>query len=234
LPTFCRGILDDAVKGGRIPANKARGVDNLPRKTAKRHVYLTVDDVDRLATESGLHRVLVLVLAYCGLRWSEVIALRVADVDFERKRLSVSTGAVQIGSQHDVGTPKHHKMREVPVAAFLLDELARVCDGKAADDLVFPRPGAPGAGDYLRRPTTDDGWFAAAVRRARVQRVTPHELRHTYASLAISAGVNVLALQRMLGHASAKLTLDTYADPFDTDLDAVAEALNKVATTVSS
>jgi len=40
------------------------------------------------------------------------------------------------------------------------------------------------------------------------------------------AGVNVLALQRMLGHASAKMTLDTYADLFDTDLDAVAEALH--------
>jgi integrase len=44
--------------------------------------------------------------------------------------------------------------------------------------------------------------------------------------LSISAGVNVLALQRMLGHTSAKITLDTYADLFDTDLDAVAEALD--------
>ncbi|MDT5141135.1 MAG: hypothetical protein QOI79_459 [Mycobacterium sp.] len=41
------------------------------------------------------------------------------------------------------------------------------------------------------------------------------DLRHSCASLAISAGVNVLALQRMLGHTSAKVTLDTYADLFD-------------------
>ena len=44
--------------------------------------------------------------------------------------------------------------------------------------------------------------------------------------LAISCGVNVLALSRMLGHTSAKITLDTYADLFDTDLDAVAAALD--------
>ena len=44
-------------------------------------------------------------------------------------------------------------------------------------------------------------------------------------SIAISSGVNVLALSRMLGHTSAKITLDTYADLFDTDLDAVAAAL---------
>jgi integrase len=59
-----------------------------------------------------------------------------------------------------------------------------------------------------------------------VQKVTPHDLRHTCASLAVSVGVNVLALQRMLGHKSAKMTLDTYADPFDDDLDAVADTLH--------
>lgn len=59
-----------------------------------------------------------------------------------------------------------------------------------------------------------------------MQTITPHDLRHTCASLAVSAGVNVLALQRMLGHTSAKVTLDTYADLFDDDLDAVAESLH--------
>jgi hypothetical protein len=73
-----------------------------------------------------------------------------------------------------------------------------------------------------RRP---DG-FQAAVKKAKVQKITPHNLRHTCASLAVSAGVNVLALQRMLGHKSAKVTLDTYADLFDDDLDAVAVSLH--------
>jgi integrase len=55
---------------------------------------------------------------------------------------------------------------------------------------------------------------------------TPHELRHTAASLAVSAGANVKAVQRMLGHASAAMTLDLYADLFDDDLEAVAERLD--------
>jgi integrase len=58
-----------------------------------------------------------------------------------------------------------------------------------------------------------------------VQKITPHDLRHTCASLAVSAGGNVLALQRMLGHTSAKMTLDCYADLFDNDLDTVAQSL---------
>ncbi len=57
--------------------------------------------------------------------------------------------------------------------------------------------------------------------------MTPHDLRHTAASLAISSGANVKAVQRMLGHASAAMTLDTYADLFDDDLNAVADALDQ-------
>ncbi len=54
-----------------------------------------------------------------------------------------------------------------------------------------------------------------------------HDLRHTAASLAISSGANVKAVQRMLGHKSAAMTLDTYADLFDDDLADVAERMNQ-------
>ena len=56
--------------------------------------------------------------------------------------------------------------------------------------------------------------------------MTIHDLRHTAASLAISAGANVEAVQRMLGHASAAMTLDVYSDMFDEDLDAVSDRLD--------
>ena len=56
--------------------------------------------------------------------------------------------------------------------------------------------------------------------------LTPHDFRHTAASLAVQAGANVKAVQRLLGHKSAAMTLDVYADLFDTDLDDVAEALD--------
>jgi integrase len=216
------GILAAAVKSRRLAINPAKGVENLPRKTARRHVYLIADDVAALADESGRHRALVLTLAYCGLRWGEAIGLRVRDVEFLRRRLSVHENAVQIGVEHAVGPTKGRKARSVPVPAFVLDELSAQCAGKAPGDLVFPGPD----GGYLPRPKSSGGWFAAAVKRAKVQSITPHDLRHTCASLAVSAGVNVLALQRMLGHTSAKVTLDTYADLFDDDLDAVAAALH--------
>jgi integrase len=152
----------------------------------------------------------------------EAVALRVRDVEFLRRRLSVSENAVQLGVNHAVGPTKGRKARSVPVPAFVLSELSVQCKDKASDDLVFPGQD----GRYLPRPKSSGGWFAAAVTKAQVQKITPHDLRHTCASLAVSAGVNVLALQRMLGHTSAKVTLDTYADLFDDDLDAVAITLD--------
>jgi integrase len=92
-------------------------------------------------------------------------------------------------------------------------------------DLVFPAAG----GGYLQAPKVGEdsrSWFDAALRKADLPRITPHDLRHTAASLAVSVGANVKAVQRMLGHSSAAMTLDVYTDLFDDDLDAVAEALD--------
>jgi hypothetical protein len=67
----------------------------------------------------------------------------------------------------------------------------------------------------------------AAVVESGIPHTTPHDLRRTAASLAVSAGANVKAVQKMLGHASAAMTLDIYADLFDDDLEAVATALDQ-------
>jgi integrase len=69
--------------------------------------------------------------------------------------------------------------------------------------------------------------FASAVKTTGQPTMTLHALRHTAASLAISSGANVKAVQRMLGHASASMTLDVYSDLFDDDLDAIAGRLDE-------
>lgn len=137
---------------------------------------------------------------------------------------------MNVGGKIIVGTPMSHTLRSVPYPAFLSQPLARACEGKARTDMVF------GEGSmYLRSPSTRDGWFMASKKRAQlvdktIPDLTLHDLQHTAASLAVSAGANIKALQRMLGHASAAMTLDTYADLFDDDLDAVGIALDHART----
>lgn len=216
-------ILDDAVSDRRTLSNPARGV-SLPRKLKKPHVYLSHEQVHALAAASK-YPTLVLVLAYCGLRWGEATALRVRHLDMLRRRIMIEENAVQVGSVIEVGTPKNHKKRTVPFSKFLVDGLARQCEGKGRDDLVFP--GENGHHLRLARVHEDNmSWFAGAVKRAGIPRITPHDLRHSAASFAVSAGANVKAVQKMLGHSSAAMTLDVYADLFDGDLDAVSDALD--------
>ncbi len=78
----------------------------------------------------------------------------------------------------------------------------------------------------LRNRNARSAWSDAAARAIGEPGLTPHELRHTAASLAIEVGANVKAVQRMLGHASAAVTLARYADLFDDDLDDVADRLD--------
>ncbi|WP_353650082.1 site-specific integrase [Nakamurella sp. A5-74] len=217
-------VLDDAVKDRRLITNPARGV-KLPRKVRREHTYLTHRQVHDLAAAAGDRGPMVLLLAYGGLRWGEAAGLRVRDLDLLRRRISISQNAVEVGSRVELGTPKNHRRRTVPVPAFLAPVLAEQCVGKGREDLVFP-----GRAGFMRPPRGTGGWFEGARIRAGLPRLTPHDLRHTAASLAVSAGANVKAVQKMLGHASAAMTLDVYADLFDDDLEAVADRLDLAVT----
>ena len=217
-------ILDLAVKDRRIPNNPARGIDNLPRKLRKPHRYLTHEEIERLATASGDHATLIYLASYTGLRWGELTGLRVRDVDGLRRRLAVNENAVRVGTEIHVGTPKTHELRSVPYPEFLELPIARLCEGKLRNALLF----GDGA-EHIQRPRASGSsrsWFVRALDDAGLERMTIHDLRHTAASLAISSGANVKAVQRMLGHASAAMTLDVYADLFDDDLDSVSTSLN--------
>jgi len=220
-------ILDVAVRDRRISSNPARGV-RLPRRSKKKRNYLSASQVELLAAYAGRHSTLVYVLAYTGVRWGEAVGLRVGTVDTQRRRMQIQENAVTIGSKIIVGTPKTHENRSVPFPAFLVEPLELSCRGKSSDQLVF------GSGMvHLNTPKSGQGWFWSAVQKSRkvddtFPSITPHDLRHTAASLAISAGANPKAVQRMLGHASAAMTLDTYADLFEDDLDAVSNRLDEV------
>jgi len=219
-------MLKYAVRDGRLSRNPADGV-KLPRVVQRKHGYLTHAQVHQLADLCGPDGDIVLFLAYTGLRWGEMAALRVMDLDMLRRRVNVDQAVTEVGRELVYGTPKNHSRRSVPFPSFLSEMLAAHCDSKQPSDFVFTAP----AGGALR----NKNWRARKFEPAMTQmlelhpdlvRLVPHDLRHTAASLAISAGANVKAVQKMLGHASAAMTLDVYADLFDDDLDAVGDALS--------
>jgi integrase len=155
----------------------------------------------------------------------EATALQVKRLDLMRRRLEVVRTAIDLGREVSTGTPKTHQHRSVPIPRSLVDRLIEHVAGKDPEDLVVTSPrGAPLRNHNFRRRV-----FTPAAVAIGVPQLTPHDLRHTAASLAVQAGANVKAVQRMLGHASAAMTLDVYAGLLGDDLDAVADRLDEAA-----
>jgi integrase len=233
-------VLALAVKDHRLTSNPAADV-NLPRIVHSERQYLTHQQVAALAdacadplnpskhrrlTErsNDTYRLIVLFLSYTGVRFGEMAALRVEQLDLDRRRAAIVRSVTPVQGRGLVwGTPKTHERRDVPVPRFLVAELAEHIKDRAPDDLVFP---AARSGGPIRVAVFRIGAFDDAAERIGVPDLRPHDLRHTAASLAIAAGADVKVVQQMLGHASAAMTLDRYGHLFGDRLDEVADALD--------
>lgn len=228
-------ILDLAVEDGRLPRNPAKSASGsakgmVPKVSKDRaHRYLTHAQVHAVAESMEPDaRALFLVLAYAGPRWGEATALQVHDVDLLRSRMYVRRAFSDVGGRLELGTTKSHATRTLPLPLFLRAELEPLLIGKSTTDLLFSGPeGGPWRNSNFRSRR-----FNPAFERAGLPPMRIHELRHTAASLAVQAGANVKAIQRMLGHSTAAMTLDVYADLFDSDLEGVAARLDEAVSGV--
>lgn len=220
-----RQVLGSAVEDRRISRNPCDGV-KLPKREHSDRGYLSHRQVAALTQAVARNPEVVRFLAYTGLRWGEMAALRVQDFDMLRRRVNVSRSVTESNGLV-WRAPKTWERRSVPFPAALANELAALMVGKGRDALVFTDM----RGGVLRNSNYRARVFRAAVKACQhddptFPTITPHDLRHTAASLSVSAGANVKALQRMLGHRKASMTLDIYTDLFDEDLDLVAAGLD--------
>jgi integrase len=215
-------ILAYAVRDGRLATNPTAGV-SLPRVRQAERRYLTHEQLAALADACGeKYGLLVTFLGYSGVRFGEAAALRVGRIDFLRRRVLIAESVTPVKEGVSWGDTKGHERREIALPRFLVDDLARHVEGKAADSLVFT--GA--RGQVLRPQRFQRAALTAAAERIGVPGFHPHELRHTAASLAIASGADIKIVQQMLGHKSAVMTLDQYGHLFGDRLDIVADAMD--------
>ena len=224
-------ILGLAVEGGYIAINPARGLKVIGG-TQREMLHLSASQVQHLAEAAERLRpgsgVLVRLLGYGGVRWGEAIAIRRGRCDLVRSRLFVRESVSEVRGHLYFGPTKTHQDRVIVLAPFLRDDLAiHLAEHVAPDDdaLVFTSPrGEPLRASNWRRRV----WWPACEASGMPDGLRIHDLRHTAASLLVSAGANVKAIQRHLGHSTASQTLDRYAHLFTDDLEAVADRLEDI------
>lgn len=220
-----RNFLNWCISEGRLQVNPATGV-NLPKGRKREHIYLTVDQVRALAQAIGKRdEDLIWFLATTGLRFGEAAELRGRDIDLRRQRIRVARSVTEADGKMVVGPPKNGEPRDVPLTSFMLERLRDRVKGLGRDVLVFPTE----RGKWMRSNNFKARTYDPAVAAAGLPLdLWVHDLRHTAASLAVHSGASVKSVQRMLGHASAALTLDIYAGLFDQELSDVAARMDNL------
>jgi integrase len=200
-----RRIYHRAVNRGELAVNPCTGLE-MPAGRGRRERFATPVEAEQLLTAiARADRPFWATAFYGGLRRGELIALRSEDVD-------LATGVINVRRNWDdkegeIELKSRSGRRKVPIPAVLrghlLDHFAMA--DRTGEQLVF------GSGDSIPLdPRTMQGRADTAWKKAGLRRITPHECRHTYASLMIAAGVNAKALSTFMGHANIKVTLDTY------------------------
>lgn len=170
-------------------------VDRIPYAKPRRRVPTVLDsqEVEALlsCTPNLKQRTILTTLYATGLRVSEVVELQIPDIDSRRMELRVNHG-------------KGRKQRMVPISPRLLTELRDYWKEYRPQDYLFP--GTDPKSPYKKG--TIQMAIKRIARRAKItKKVTPHTLRHSYATALLEAGVDVLVISRLLGHTSLMTTM---------------------------
>jgi integrase len=239
IHSVLRSMLNAAIGEGIIstnPADKVGRALKLTESPGARQDEISIKALDRaqaaalIAATEPKHRALILLMARTGLRIGEVIGLEWTDVDIEGRQITVSRNT----SKGVTDTPKSGHGRSVDMSDHLAEALrALLVDRKA---LTLRRGwGAVPARVFITdqgETLTEDRIRAAMARALKAAKLplhhTPHSLRHTFASLHLQAGESVAYVQRQFGHASIKLTVDTYGKWLPMGKKAAANRLDEL------
>jgi integrase len=226
IHAMLRKAMRDAARWGRVERDATEFADPPPMKVvnASRRRSMTTwseRDFQRFLTSTEghpLHPLWAFAVA-TGMRRSELLGLRWADVDFKRGTAAVSQIVIDGEDGYRLerdqksvasGRTIHLSKRTVRMLTEHreLQAKEREIAGPAwkDHDLVFPRDD----GTWHNPPAISLA-FGRAVKRAGAPHIRLHDVRHTHATLLLAAGVNPKVVSERLGHSSVAFTLDTYA-----------------------
>ena len=200
-----------AVEQRLIAHNPADGCA-LPKVERKEMQTLPIEQLTsflREAKDSGVFALYYIDLT-TGLRRGELLGLKWSDIDLEKGDLRVQRQIGRInGKIIEMPLKTKNAYRTLPLSADAIDVLKMQKCKVGNSEWVFPSPtGGPMSPDSVLHMLQ---MLQRVLKRAGLPRIRFHDLRHTFATLALQNGVDIKTVSGMLGHFSAGFTLDTYA-----------------------
>ena len=215
-----RAVLNHALRDHRITHNPAALVRPPSGGHLRREArFLTFEELRALRDAcTGPYADAVLVLGLAGLRWGELAGLQVGDlVSIPGRGLRLQRAVLSSRANGEVYTDslKTKKSRTVPLVADLVPIVDSWARDKKREDWLFHAPqGGPLNEANWKRSTS----WSDAIRAIGVPDLRVHDLRHTAASVWLGSGADPKVVQRILGHASAAMTMDLYGHLIDQNL----------------
>ncbi len=207
--SLLRSILSTAVTDEILASNPCRVRGAGSAKRVRSIEPATLGELEVLLEKiPAPYRALVLIGAWCGLRFGEVSELRRKDVDLKAKTIHVKRGVVRIGKEVTVGKPKNIAgVRDIAVPPHLLPILEQhlkehVALGREA--LLFPSVKDPDV--QVHTNTLRRHWLKARLAAGRPD-LRVHDLRHTGAVLAAQSGATLAELMARIGHSTPQMAL---------------------------
>lgn len=213
-----------AIADRRLAVNPCDGVAR-PKHQRPGLQLLTRQDFDRiLAATPDEWKIVPLLGAFCGLRWSEIAGLRREDFNPLGQTLTIRRGVVRTPGVGDtVNPPKSGKERTVPLHPEVVAALNAVCDGKALGQPLLTAPrGRPINGSHWRKSVWLPALAAAGID---AKEVHFHCLRHSYVSWLLHAGADIGTVMELAGHANLATTQFYVHSSEDLKRSAVLRAL---------
>lgn len=225
--TVLSASLDKAANPsiGLIRRNPAKGIE-WPKfkKPVERKMVLTAEEQKRLeAVLPGRYLSDIITLMLCtGMRPGEALGLQWKDVDLNHRKLKIKGNRMLIGQIDDDmnvtgyqvkdqdSTKSHSGDRVIPMNDTVYELMKRMKSTRQHTKYVC-------VGHDKQPPSIHilAGALSRSLKKAGVDDVSPHKLRHTFATRCIEAGMNPKALQKIMGHATLAQTMDLYVNPTD-------------------
>lgn len=216
-------LFNYAVRYYDLPNNPCRKAGSMGKGKADEMNFWTKEEFDKFIDaimNKQQSYMAFMTLFWTGIRIGELLALNVADVDFEKRTISITKSYQRMGGRDVITEPKTPKSKRViAIPQFLVVDLQDYVNSMywvQGEDRLFPIT------KYYLEHEMQRGIKESGVKRIRI-----HDLRHSHASLLVEMGFSPLEIANRLGHEKIETTLNTYSHLYPDKREQLADRLDK-------